>query len=297
MILSYVPKVWQYIAIGSVASVALASWIIIFCLVALIGYGLLEESQSADTDEQYTEEFSFGDEDCNVAGLELHGVLLTYISPSPSSDSSDEAGDYMAATASEDLVYAIEQLNQDEEVKAILMEIDSPGGLPVAAEEVTKALQASSKPTVALIREMGLSGAYWVATGADKIFASANSDVGSIGVTMSYLDNTTKNKLDGLTYIELTSGKFKDMLNPDRPLTEEERVLLQRDLDIIHQNFISTVSTNRNISLEKVQSLADGSSMLGQMAKDNGLVDEIGGLTEVRNYLTEVIGQEAKVCF
>ncbi len=235
----------------------------------------------------------FGDESCNVSNIKLQGNLYSYISQSEK----DENGiTIIDAVSSEDIVSAIENADNDENIKAIVMEIDSFGGGPVAGEEVAGALRKAKKPTVALIREYGLSAAYYAATGADMIFASANSYVGSIGVTISYLDNAKKNETDGITFNQLSAGKFKDMFNSDKPLTDEERKLIERDLKILHENFIKAVAENRKMDIEKVRELADGSSMPGQMALENNLIDQIGGMDEVKEYLKEKIGEEAEIC-
>jgi len=142
-----------------------------------------------------------------------------------------------------------------------------------------------------------VSAAYMAASGADEIFASKNSDVGSIGVTMSYLDYVKQNEKEGLTYIPLASGKFKDTGDPDKILTREEKDLLMRDIDIMHQNFVRMVAENRNLEIEKVAQLADGSSMLGEMALENGLIDRIGGMFEVEEFLKNKIGGEVDICW
>jgi len=116
----------------------------------------------------------------------------------------------------------IDEIENDEYIGALIVEIDSYGGYPVASEEITNALKRMKTPVIALIRESAASGAYLIATGADKIYASEASDVGSIGVTMSYLDYSEQNKDQGIIYQQLSSGKFKDSGDPDKELTEEE---------------------------------------------------------------------------
>jgi len=234
------------------------------------------------------------EDNCNVSGIELHGNLLTYISPT----NLDKDGNVLEdQTASENIVYFINEAEKDENIKAIILEIDSYGGSPVAAEEISNTLKNAKKPTVALIRDGGVSAAYLAATGADKIFASKNSDVGSIAVTMSYLDNVRQNQKEGLTFNQLSSGKFKDTGDPNKTLSAEEIKLLMRDVNIIHQNFIKTVAENRNLDIKKVEGLADGSTMLGEMALKNGLIDQIGGVFEVKEYLKEKIGEEVEICW
>ncbi|MDD4607196.1 MAG: S49 family peptidase [Patescibacteria group bacterium] len=224
--------------------------------------------------------------DCNVLGIELFGDLVTYAEDSE-----------FKQTASEDIVFTLAEAENDKATKAVLLEIDSYGGYPVAAEEVALALKRLNKPSVALIREGGVSAAYWAATGADVIFASKNSDVGGIGATMSYLDYSLQNQRDGLTYNSLSSGKFKDTGNQDKPLSLEEKNLLMRDVNILHQNFIETIVENRNLDLQQVEKIADGSTMLGQMALENNLIDYIGGINEVEEYFKDLIGEDVSICW
>ena len=231
------------------------------------------------------------EDNCNVAGIELHGDVVTYLYTSNDPEHINDQ------SASQDIVYAIQEADKDDNIKAIVLEIDSMGGSPLAGEEIAIALKKANKPTVAMIREFGDSSAYMAATGADIIFASKNSDVGAIGITMSYLENVNKNNKDGLSYISLASGKFKDTGNPDKVLTVEEKQYLMRDVNIMHQNFVKLVAENRNIDISKVEKLADGSTMLGEMALQNGLIDQIGGMYEVKDYLKEKIGKDVEICW
>lgn len=274
---------WRKFAIGLVV---LAAFITISnALGNLLGDEYVDDESS---------ESVVAEGECNVVGIELHGDLYTYLSP----ENKDADGtSTIDGVASESIMTMIENAESDETVKAILLEVDSYGGMPVAGEEVAKALQNAQKPTVALIRSAGDSAAYWAATGADTIFASKNSDVGGIGVTMSYLDNVRQNQENGLTYNSLSAGKYKDYGDPDRQLTAEEKKLLQRDVDIIHQNFISDVANNRHLDIKAIERLADGSTMLGQMALENGLIDQIGGLPEVSKYLKMMIEEEVDICW
>lgn len=221
-------------------------------------------------------------EKCNVRGIELYGDLLTYIA---TGDSEDDYSDSLDQTSADYIVTTVNEAEKDDKIKAIIMEIDSYGGLPTAGEEIANALVAAQKPTVALVKQAGVSAAYLAASGADIIFASKYSDVGGIGITLSYLDYAEKNQKEGMTYNQLSTGKFKDTGNPDKPLTQEERDLIMRDLNITHNDFVKDVAKNRKLPLEKVRQLADGSSMMGQMALENKLIDRLGGIKEVKDYL------------
>lgn len=230
----------------------------------------------------------------NVAGIKIRGELVTYTSP----DYVNEEGFVISdVTASEDIDSLVYEAENDDNIKAILVEIDSFGGSAVAAEEIANALIKAEKPTIALIRDYSLSAAYLAATGADYIIASENSEVGSIGVTMSYLDYSKMNEQEGITYQEINSAKFKNSGDPDKPLSEEEKELLLRDTLIMHDNFVKMVAENRDLEISAVEKLADGSSMLGRMALENGLIDGIGDYYDALSFLDEEYKLDSEVCW
>jgi protease-4 len=266
--------------------------IFILFLISLFSnftYNLISSS------EQISDEYSeTGYDACNIMGIEIRGDLYTYV---PYDSEGNIIEGYEDTSTSEDVLYLLGQAEASDEIKGTLIEVDSYGGSPAAAEEIANAVKYAQKPVVAFIREAGLSAAYYAITPADKIFALKNSDVGSIGVTQSYLDNVSKNQQDGYSFVQLSSGKFKDSGNPDKPLTQEEKNLFMRDLKISHENFIQAVSENRNIAIEKVREIADGSSVLGERAKELGLIDEIGDYSDAGMYLEELVGESTSVCW
>lgn len=221
--------------------------------------------------------------ECNVSVRTLYGDLLTY----------SHGGDETDAGA---LVRGLARDENDENIKAIVLDIDSPGGYPVAGEEVADQLARLSKPNVAVIRSVGASAAYWAATGADQIFASRSSDVGSIGVIVSFPDESEKNKSEGIAFNEISSGKFKNIGTPNRPITAEEKSLIERDIKEIFEHFVSVVAVARHLDIEKVRALADGSTMTGKRAKEEGLIDAIGGFEEAKEYLRDKIDEEPVFC-
>lgn len=265
-------------------------FVLVFVLVFLINK---YNNPILDSDSPLDDLSSVSKGDCNVMGLNLHGSILTYV---PEHSENDSYFDY-DVFGSEDIIYSINEANKDPKIKAIILEVDSSGGSPLAGEEISIAIKNSVKPIVALIRDAGLSASYLAISSADKIFASKYSDVGSIGVTMSYLNNVENNKNEGHAWEELSSGKFKDSGSPDRELTKEERDIFMRDVNIMYEDFIKDVSENRKIDIEAVRKFADGSFVLGKMAKELKLIDEIGGLPEVENYLEGIIGEKPEICW
>lgn len=240
----------------------------------------------------FNAQFTVSDGYCNIAVVPIVGDITTL----PDSNSVDEEGSAIPEAYSypianvDDILYKLRLAEYDPYVEGILVRIDSPGGLPVASEVLADAIKSSPLPIAALIREIGTSGGYLAATGADTIFASPLSDVGSIGITMSYLENVGKNTKEGLRYVPLSSAPFKDSGDPNKQLTAAERALFERDLKIYHDEFVKKVAENRNMSVEDVAKLADGSSLPGTLALENGLIDALGNQASTRAWFAEQLG-------
>ena len=188
----------------------------------------------------------------------------------------------------DDITGMLEQAEDDSSVKGILIEINSPGGTPVASEEIMKAVRDSTKPTVALIRDIGTSGAYWVASAASYIVASPVSITGSVGVRSDYLQFSGLLDKYGVTYERLVSGEYKDMGSAYRNLTDAEREILMDELAKTHDYFLNSVANNRHItSKENLDKIATARIFLGSEAKELGLVDALGGKTEAEGWLMQ----------
>jgi protease-4 len=174
----------------------------------------------------------------------------------------------------------IRSAEDDGSVGAILLEINSPGGTPVASEEIMNEVRNSKKPVVSWISDSGASGAYLAATGSDKIVASNSSMVGSIGVIMDLTNLSDLYEKLGINRSSIKAGKYKDMGADYRDLTPEEQSILQVMVNENYDNFISIVAENRNLTHEYVASIAEGRIYTGKQAKDLKLIDEIGGKDE-----------------
>lgn len=230
--------------------------------------------------------------ECNVPILNLTGEMVT----SDEYLSYDEITGLPLGTSSEDFVYWLNQAAEEEESVALIINVDSGGGMPVAGEEIHQALQAVTKPTIAVIRSIGASSAYLAAAGSDYIFASQYSDVGGIGVTASYLNYAESNVNAGFEFINLQSAPFKDLFNPDKPVTEEERLVILEDVRKMHNIFVSDIAKSRKLPETYVAELADGNTMLGSEALNTKLIDAIGGIKQSENYLTRLLGIDIKSC-
>jgi len=222
----------------------------------------------------------------NVAVIPIEGVIL---------GSEDSQSLFESATASPDIIELIEKADKNPNIKAIVLEINSPGGSAVASEEIANAVKKINKTAVAWIREEGASGAYWVASSTNHIVASRASITGSIGVIASYLEFPGLLERYNITYERLVSGKYKDIGSPYKEMTPEERVVFQQTLDDIREYFVSEVAKNRNLNKKEVDKAANGLFYLGAQAKELGLVDELGGKDEVVRYIEKKEGITAEI--
>jgi protease IV len=260
-------------------------FIIIIGIIAFVA-GFFLSGNTAYYETVYDDDY----EDCNVAAIAING----YLNASYTDQTTEQEN---AITYSEDVVPFLETFDGDKNMKAVMLYIDSSGGDGVAGEEIANALKSLTKPNVAVIRTIGASAAYWAASGADKIYASKISDVGGIGFTASYLDETGLNNKEGYKYIELTSAKYKDLWDPNRPISKEERNIIKADLEQIHNVFVEQIAENRNLPIEKVAELANGLSYTGIDALEYGLIDEIGDMRTAKDYIEELIGEDAEFCW
>lgn len=231
--------------------------------------------------------FLIGDDfeslDGNVALIEVKGPIIV------------EDGDFLFQdfASSEEITKLIKRAGRNDKIKAIVFEINSPGGGAVASDEIAAEIKKVNKTTVAWVREIGTSGAYWIASSTDHVVANRMSITGSIGVIASYLGFAGFIEEHNVTYERLVSGKYKDLGSPFKELTPEERMLFQKSLDAVNDYFIDEVAKNRNLSRKEVERLATGQFYLGAEALKLGLVDELGSRDEVKKYVEAQIGQEA----
>ncbi|MBS3166939.1 signal peptide peptidase SppA [Candidatus Woesearchaeota archaeon] len=177
----------------------------------------------------------------------------------------------------------LEKANENSNVRAIILEINSPGGTVVASREIANKVESIDKPIIAWIRESGASGAYWIASASDWIVADDFSVTGSIGVIGSYVEFASLLENYNLTYRRLVAGENKDIGDPFTELTSSKEIILQQKLNLVREDFVNAVAKNRNLSKSKVELIAEGSFMFGKEAISLGLVDELGGKQEAIN--------------
>lgn len=226
---------------------------------------------------------------CDLVMLSIQGDIVGY---APESEN-DDIGDVASI---ENIIYNLEHI-EEQDFPAVILDITSWGGSFAPAKELADFIAQMKTPVIVSIREAGLSGGYYIASQADQVFASPFSDIGSIGVTMSYLDESRINEREGYTWNSLSTGKFKDAGSPEKPLTPQERALFERDLSILHTTFVTDVARGRNLPLETVQSLADGSSILAERALELGLIDGVKHQWEVIKDIQEKYNLSDTLCW
>ena len=223
----------------------------------------------------------------NTAIIYVDGLILT---------KPDEIS-YSEATYSDTIIEQIDNILKDKNIKAIILEINSPGGSAVASSEIADAIKKAKKEklTVALIREQGTSGAYWIASACDYIISHPLAITGSIGVITSYLEISGLLERLNITYERFVGGRYKDTMSPFRDLTEEEREMIQKKIDTIYDIFVREVMENRNLSKDKMEKIATGMFYLGSEAKELGLVDELGTKKDVIRYIESKLNIKVKI--
>lgn len=176
----------------------------------------------------------------------------------------------------------LKTFRRDPNVKAVLVRIDSPGGGIAPSQELFREIRrvAQEKPVVASLGAVAASGGYYVAVATQRIFSNPGTITGSIGV-ISYFPNL-KELFDkiGFYSVIIKSGPYKDVGNPGREMTPQEKELIQATIDEAHRQFVADVAQGRGIPEEQVRQVADGRILMGEMALKLGLVDEIGNLED-----------------
>ena len=218
-------------------------------------------------------QFAFGDK---IAIIEIRGVIAQ----------------------SSGIIEEIQQYAEEDEVKAIIFRIDSPGGGVGPSQEIHREIlkmkTKSKKKVVASMGSVAASGGYYIACASDLIIANPGTITGSIGVLMEFTNIEELFKKIGIKGIVLKSGEHKDIGSPFREMTPDERRIIQTVIDNVHQQFIQAVAEGRKLDRTKVVEIADGRILTGEQAKQLGLVDQMGNLQDAIEVTAKMAGIEGK---
>ena len=195
----------------------------------------------------------------------------------------------------------LDQLKRYEDsssVRAILLNIDSPGGgVGVSQElysEIKRLRSSKDKTIVAYVSSTGASGAYYVACAADKIIANPGTIIGSIGVIAEWVNYADLLEWAKLKDVVFKTDEFKDTGSPTRALTEKERAYFQGLIDDMYVQFVEAVASGRKLELDQVRSLADGRVFTGRDARERKLIDEIGNFQDAVDLTAKLAGISGK---
>lgn len=219
-----------------------------------------------------TDEEAFGGFGDKIAVVDLEGVIL-----SP-----------------KQVVSQLKKFADDDSIKAIILHVNSPGGGVAASEEIYREVKrihdAKKKRIVASIETVGASGAYYVASAADKIYADKGSIVGSIGVIAQWVNYAELLQWAKLKSITLKAGEFKDTGNPAREMTPAEKEYLQGMIDNMHSQFIQAVAEGRKQKEAEIRLIANGKVWTGEQAYSMKLVDQIADFEDAVKDTAKAVG-------
>jgi protease-4 len=191
------------------------------------------------------------------------------------------------------LVKLMRQVKDDSSIKGVILRIDSPGGDGIASDDILHAAKSLSaaKPVIISMSDLAASGGYFIAMTGDPVIAYPNTLTGSIGVFFGKVNLRGLFDKAGLATYTLKRGRFSDIDSTTAPLTDEQREKLRREIETFYKGFVERVAAGRKRPYDNVEPLAQGRVWLGAQAKQNGLVDELGGLDRA----IEMVRDRAKI--
>ncbi len=193
--------------------------------------------------------------------------------------------------SSTETIELLEEVKKKRSIKALVVEINSPGGTPFPCQEIAERIKNISKPTVAWVREYATSGAYWIASSCEAIVAGRLSRIGSVGVVSVRPDFSELMKKFGIDIETMASGVFKTLGLPYQKMAPQEREVVKEELDTIHKYFLEEISANRKLKDETLKEISSGRIYFGNKAKSLELIDYLGGKKEA----LEVARERAKI--
>ncbi|SER57372.1 signal peptide peptidase SppA [Natrinema salaciae] len=198
------------------------------------------------------------------------------------------------ATPADDVVEQIDRADDDDNVRALLLKLNTPGGEVVPSDDIRLAAKRFDGPTIAYATDVCASGGYWIASGCDELWARDGSIVGSIGVIGSRVNASDLAEKVGLSYERFAAGDYKDAGTPLKELEEEEREYLQSLIDDYYDTFVERVSDGRDLEPEFIRD-TEARIYLGEEAYDMELVDHLGTRREIEDELADQLDTDEVV--
>jgi len=228
-----------------------------------------------------------------VASAQGVVAIINVSGPIEFSGSGSDGLSFLGSSGAGSIIRQLDQVASMEQVKAVVLRVNSPGGTVGSAQEICRhvdSIRESGKKVIASMGDVAASGGYYVCTGADRIFANPGTLTGSIGVIMGGFEASTLLDKLGVQDNTVTSGEFKDIGSMYRPMKDSEKILIKAMVDDCCDQFLQRIRERRNLTPEQIAVFSDGRVMTGRQAKQNGLVDEMGGLREAVNSAAALAG-------
>lgn len=267
----------RWIALGAAAILLVVS-LGLNTVMALFKSDFFSDIDSFMTDDYEAYEYVLEDGDTNnrIAYLQVDGTIQDVGSGSLWET---ESYDHQA------FLYQLESILNDDTVAGIVLMVNSPGGGVIESAQIYDKLveikEQRDIPIYVSMGSMAASGGYYISAPADKIFAHRETITGSIGVIMQSINYKELAEKVGIKYETFKSGEHKDMLNPTRDVTTEERAMLQEMIDESYEEFVDIIEVGRGMSEADVKKVADGRILSGSQAIKAGLVDELADVEQV----------------
>ena len=272
-------------------------WFFIGALILAIIYLISKDSDDSDSKTSFgismgadecpemKETWSYGSGNTKVIRIPLRGMITL----------NGEKQIFQSGSGSADsALKSIRRATQDNDVHAIIMDIDSGGGGITASDIIYNALidfkaKRKNRKVISIFGDVSASGAFYIAMASDHIIAHPTSITGSIGVLIQSLDLQGLGEKIGIKNRTIKSGKNKDTLNPFEELTEEQRIIIQGIVDELQNRFVSIVAKGRDQSEETIREIADGRILSATQALDLNLIDQIGYWDDTMDTTAELL--------
>ncbi|WP_144510921.1 signal peptide peptidase SppA [Bacillus sp. FJAT-22090] len=237
---------------------------------------MLDEFASVSSSEFYETVLEEGDVNERIALLTVDGTI-------------QDTGSASSLFAAEGynhqfFLQQLEQVKLDDSVKAIVLQVNSPGGGVVESAQIYREIreiqEETAKPIYVSMGSMAASGGYYISAPADKIFVNKETMTGSIGVIMQSINYGKLAEKYGVEFVTIKSGPYKDIMSPTREMTDAERNMLQEMLNDSYEDFVDIIEQGRNMTEAEVKKIADGRIVNGRQAIEAGLADELGFLED-----------------
>ena len=275
-----------WIAVGLASFFFLCTLLLFILFIgSLVLSKALVTSTTAKAKKQVSETIVEGSGENKVAIIPIKGIL--------SNESAE--GLFIEKPSIVDIVkQQLEQAADDTHVKAVLLEVDSPGGGITASDivynQIMKFKADTKKNVVVYMQDIAASGGYYISSAADAIVAHPTTITGSIGVIMPLINVAELINRYGIKDTSIASGDKKEIGSPLKQMTPEEAAILKDIIDEMYMQFVKVVSTGRKLDIEMVKKIADGRIYTGKQALENGLVDQLGYLEDAIRLTKELAG-------